>query len=62
MIDTSSIVVVALKCIAMDKSDLSILIDCNSPAALSAHAVLILSIHNSLAEVALVYIKVRAIK
>ena len=62
MIDPSSIVVVTLEGVTVNEADFGILIDSNTTTALTTEPILILCIHNSLAEITLIDVEIRGVQ
>ena len=62
MINPSTIVIVALKSVAMNESNFGVFINCDTTASLSALTILILSIHYFLTEIAFINVKIGRIQ
>ena len=62
MIDPSSIVVVTFKSVTVNEADFGILIDSNTATPLTTQPILILGIHDPLAEIALIDVEIRGVK
>ena len=58
MIDPSSIVVVTFESVTMNEADFGILIDSNTATPLTTKPILILGIHDPLAEIALIDVEI----